>query len=655
MKIGIILLFCYLLSTPLVSAQQTLQNQNWVFGKNVRIEFNSNSVTPQSTNFSSIEACAVVSNPSTGELMFYSNGEVVMDKNGDMLQNGDNLNGSVTSSQGALILPHPNNMDQYLLFTTPAFTKNNSGLYYSVIDMSLNNGLGAVVPNQKNILLYKDVTEGMTYTFNTDSSSYWLLAHERLTDAFLCFEISKNGIGTNLVKSNIGRNWTFSNFLSYIKISPDGKRIAVSNTSDYSQPDGKVELYSFDNCTGSISNLIKITNLPFACYGNAFSENSNVLYISSIEFPSRIYQVDLSAGNEPDINASLAVVFTAPPAPPAQNRSYYMAGMQLNEDNKIYITESTQGFLHCIENPNALGINCNFAAEKVKLVGGTNSYYSLPQLVPVKLKNPKIIKDSILISIQDTCVEYIKNASLIGLKNATEIQWKLIDLSKNDSMIVNDSTNFNLSNLALGEYLLSVVLRQDCKNYSSSLKFTVVDCECSGFIGISDTCLDQSLRLNIVSEDPIFSIDWLLTRNNGDTITSQISRALEFKVDSAQSLKVRAIVKFSCRTDTLTAIYQIVDCPDCSNLFIPNSFSPNNDGVNDRFSISSNCDLESYNLTIYNRWGELIYQNSHVDNTWDGTYKNVICPEGIYLYNISYKFRGDESTLFYSGAITLLK
>src|SRR5690606_10378077 len=121
------------------------------------------------------------------------------------------------------------------------------------------------------------------------------------------------------------------------------------------------------------------------------------------------------------------------------------------------------------------------------------------------------------------------------------------------------------------------------------------------------------------------------------------------------SLKVRAIVKFSCRTDTLTAIYQIVDCPDCSNLFIPNSFSPNNDGVNDRFSISSNCDLESYNLTIYNRWGELIYQNSHVDNTWDGTYKNVICPEGIYLYNISYKFRGDESTLFYSGAITLLK
>src|SRR5690606_26787726 len=116
-----------------------------------------------------------------------------------------------------------------------------------------------------------------------------------------------------------------------------------------------------------------------------------------------------------------------PPAPPAQNRSYYMAGMQLNEDNKIYITESTQGFLHCIENPNALGINCNFAAEKVKLVGGTNSYYSLPQLVPVKLKNPKIIKDSILISIQDTCVEYIKNASLIGLKNATEIRWKLID------------------------------------------------------------------------------------------------------------------------------------------------------------------------------------------------------------------------------------
>ncbi len=645
-----------LLTVSTVNAQNKRQNNNWVFGRGAAVEFNNGNITPKFNMFSSAEACASLSNPSTGELMCYTNGVSIMDKNGSLFQNGDSLNGNESSTQGALFLPHPTLDNHYLLFTTPFFATTGKGLYYSVINMNLNNGLGGIVVSQKNILLYSNVVEALTYTYNNDSSGYWVLTHERSSNTFLSFEINKNGIGINVKKSNIGRAYTInSDLMTYFKISPNGKKVAVSNIiTDANTQNvlGQVYIYNFDNCTGNLSDEIIIKNLPWS-YGNEFSTNSNVLYISSILFPSRIFQVNLASESEIAINATLQTIYTAPRAPTIQTRDYYLAGMQLTDDGKIYIVEVSQRFLHCINNPNELGTNCNFVPEQVQLVNGTRAVYGLPQLVPNQVKEPKVILDSIKISINDTCIEKIEKAFLLGVNNPTKISWKLINLIKSDTTSIIDSLSIDLSKLNLGEYVIEVMVTENCKDYFASKRFTIFDCDCSGKIRISDTCIENAIEFGIVTNDAFNFIDWLITDNNGNIILKQKSRNVIFKFDSAQNIKVRAIVNFTCKTDTLNSSFIVDNCPEC-NIYIPNAFTPNKDGINDAYKIISDCEIEYFNLTIFNRWGEKIYQSYQPKDAWDGTYKNSACPDGVYVFMISYKFKG-ATTIDKSGTITLLK
>lgn len=74
---------------------------------------------------------------------------------------------------------------------------------------------------------------------------------------------------------------------------------------------------------------------------------------------------------------------------------------------------------------------------------------------------------------------------------------------------------------------------------------------------------------------------------------------------------------------------------DCDlRLNIPNIFTPNNDGVNDSFSFSNIEEFEEVSIFVMNRWGELMYQGSE---SWDGTYRNSPCSEGVYFWKIEYQ------------------
>ena len=74
---------------------------------------------------------------------------------------------------------------------------------------------------------------------------------------------------------------------------------------------------------------------------------------------------------------------------------------------------------------------------------------------------------------------------------------------------------------------------------------------------------------------------------------------------------------------------------DRITLFVPNCFSPNNDGVNDYFIIGGQ-NITEYELLIYNRWGELVYKTNDLSQSWDGRYQGHVVPEGIYGWTINY-------------------
>ena len=105
--------------------------------------------------------------------------------------------------------------------------------------------------------------------------------------------------------------------------------------------------------------------------------------------------------------------------------------------------------------------------------------------------------------------------------------------------------------------------------------------------------------------------------------------------------------QFNC-VDSLTAtliinpVYQI---------FIPNAFTPNNDGDNDTFQPYING-AKNYTITIFDRWGEIIFQEEN--GIWDGKIKGNLVQDGVYTYSIlANDFK--NKPFIYTGIITLLK
>jgi gliding motility-associated-like protein len=125
------------------------------------------------------------------------------------------------------------------------------------------------------------------------------------------------------------------------------------------------------------------------------------------------------------------------------------------------------------------------------------------------------------------------------------------------------------------------------------------------------------------------------------------------------TLTGRYIGEFCDSRDT-KIIINIVDCPT-TTFYVPSAFTPNGDGINDIFQPKGSNVLE-YNLLIYNRWGELIFEtNEMIINGgevylkgWDGYYKNLIVQDDVYTYLIIYK-SVDLKINYLRGKITVLK
>jgi len=104
-----------------------------------------------------------------------------------------------------------------------------------------------------------------------------------------------------------------------------------------------------------------------------------------------------------------------------------------------------------------------------------------------------------------------------------------------------------------------------------------------------------------------------------------------------------------------TAHYTVEECP-CV-IWLPNAFTPNNDGHNEVFRpvISCHETLKSYKLLIYNRWGNLVFQTSDYSVGWNGNdSQGGTCPEGVYIYRIEYTNSKNEKVVK-NGAVVVFR
>ncbi|MCX6270458.1 MAG: gliding motility-associated C-terminal domain-containing protein [Bacteroidetes bacterium] len=98
----------------------------------------------------------------------------------------------------------------------------------------------------------------------------------------------------------------------------------------------------------------------------------------------------------------------------------------------------------------------------------------------------------------------------------------------------------------------------------------------------------------------------------------------------------------------------------CTSIWIPNSFTPNGDGVNDYFIVQSSTpeQLRQFNLNIYTRWGELIFESDNIGKGWEGKFNGNDCPADVYIYLATWEGQGNisrERKGLKKGTVTLIR
>jgi gliding motility-associated-like protein len=85
----------------------------------------------------------------------------------------------------------------------------------------------------------------------------------------------------------------------------------------------------------------------------------------------------------------------------------------------------------------------------------------------------------------------------------------------------------------------------------------------------------------------------------------------------------------------IKSISNTVCIPNILYAFLPNAFTPNEDGVNDYFEAKGKNIIE-YEITIYNQWGMVMFHSTDINDSWDGKYNNHPCPTGVYAYSVKF-------------------
>lgn len=94
---------------------------------------------------------------------------------------------------------------------------------------------------------------------------------------------------------------------------------------------------------------------------------------------------------------------------------------------------------------------------------------------------------------------------------------------------------------------------------------------------------------------------------------------------------------------------------DCTcRSYVPNTFTPNNNNINDTFIAVGSCPTSEVSMSIYNRWGECIFKSNDLNTGWTGEFRDLPCPEGVYLYQINLKYVDGTSELK-KGKVMLIR
>ncbi len=424
------------------SAEFKKANSVWTFGKHVGLNFNSGRpVGFTADSFSAFEGCASVADPLTSDLLFSFDGKVVRNKNFQTMPNSFNVSLESTVQAG-VIVPVINNPNQYYLISLrgpssyqkstvmPPFNNTTGSLFYSVIDMNLDNGLGDILSSKKQIILdYDSLSESMI-AVPGNNNDVWLIVHKFGKPVFKAYHITQTGIDSIPTISVTGHfkptplyrapgfyTNVYPYFVGAMAISPDRSKLAIVSSAGgailnsyrmsgvLSLGAVGVEVCNFDPCTGLVSNAIQLPRAVCG-YGVAFSPDASKLYMIAgdtfnIFSYSSCLQFDVSTFDSSSIAASMEVIAMGLPINPSLDGLGYM---RLYGDTIYINSKSSRRSLGAIIQPNLTGISCDLQVfDAIPLLDthivATTGMGALSCEIPIplkKLSNVNTFKDTLL-------------------------------------------------------------------------------------------------------------------------------------------------------------------------------------------------------------------------------------------------------------------
>jgi len=104
--------------------------------------------------------------------------------------------------------------------------------------------------------------------------------------------------------------------------------------------------------------------------------------------------------------------------------------------------------------------------------------------------------------------------------------------------------------------------------------------------------------------------------------------------------------------DTASVVLQVRGSSTNNDCFVPNIITPNNDGINDALTIPCLEEYPDHTISIFNRWGDLVFKAAPYQKDWEGTHKHTLLPAGTYFYFIALS---DNPTDQISGYFTIVR
>ncbi|WP_341908226.1 gliding motility-associated C-terminal domain-containing protein [Fluviicola taffensis] len=250
------------------------------------------------------------------------------------------------------------------------------------------------------------------------------------------------------------------------------------------------------------------------------------------------------------------------------------------------------------------------------------------------------------------CSPLITTLTNLSTGNLTNCEWTLSDGSQYNSC---GSVDMTLVEPGCYDVTLTVSTPEGCTNSGTKPAFLCVYPNPIADFRMTPTDLETSNTFVNFFNDSYGAVTYSWDFSDGSFGSSAENPTHVFPDDEAAYYEVYlvAISSEGCRDTASRTVHVGEDLI----YYVPNAFSPDGDEYNNVFKpvLTTGFDVNSYHLSIFNRWGELIFESLNYEEGWDGTYHNEKLLDGTYIWKIKVKYKSSDKKLELDGHVSLLK